>query len=159
MDQRAALSADLRLQRAVAIRQTTGGARSAPPRKKGRVKCVQCSSPQWRAWASAFSAFHRAWPPRHRAPRSQPPPIWGTRSIRLTGAPIATGTGGGGTIGIIVGGTDCGRRAGQNPGPLASSYSHRRPSLAAERGDEARACVGKVEPTRLKHMTRQEEAG
>jgi len=133
MDEHAALSADLRLQHAVAIRQTTGGARSAPPAKQGRVKCVQRSSPQWRAWASAFSAFHRAWPPRHRAPRSQPPPIWGTRPIRLTGAPIATGTGGG-TIGIIVGGTDCGRRAGQNPArsphPIAIAGRASRPSAA-----------------------------
>src|SRR5262249_15706913 len=133
MDEHAALSADLRLQRSVTIRQTTGGARSAPPANQGRGKWAQLSPHRGRAWASAFPAFPRAGPPRHRAPRSQPPPIWGTRPIRLTGAPIATGTGGG-TIGIIAGGTDCGGRAGQNPArsphPIAIAGRAARPSAA-----------------------------
>src|SRR5262249_24761489 len=45
----------------------------------------------------------------------------------------------------------------RRPGPFASSDCRAR--VVRERGDEARACVGKAEPARLEHVTRQEEAG
>jgi len=101
-------------------RQTMGAARSASLEKARRMTCVQSSSRRWWVWASASAPYRRASPRRRPAlPPRRPPNSLG-RLSRPIGALIATGTGGGGTIGIIAGGSE--RRGG--PGKVPAHLPH-----------------------------------